>query len=1229
LIFQALILVIILKVKVSSKREDGMRKIGEIAQMRFLWLFLTAFLVFSLVGTGWCDEETEPCTVMYPDRETRLRWIKAYEDAPRAYIDEALELSIPLTGSYSLLSHLDYVPAERNQGACGNCWAWAGTGVMEVALDVEESIFDRLSVQYLNSCDGIGADYACCGGWLADLADFYTATGLVAVPWSNTNASWADGGRSCAHGSSLVSCASISTSPNYPIDFIDEQTITTHGVGQATAIANIKNVLHQNRAVWFGFFMPTKADGDNFKSFWNNQGETVIWNPDFSCGHTWSQGWGHAVLCVGYNDDDPNNRYWVIVNSWGTAGGGRPNGIFRLDMDMNYDCTFYDGALYYSFYWQTLDIDYGSIVQPKPDLVVLSMQTDPVEPDPGETVNVYVTVKNQGSANASNFQIDWYADRGIAPGPGEYGDLSHWVKSYLAPGATYTTPGMAYSGYSSPGIYDMAAQVDAGQHIDEADEDNNVLWPVPIWIGVCECDLNHDGRCDMQDWLLFGQDWGRTDCPMPSMTKAAKKVAPNNSPTGDPDQVVQEGATKHRLIRVQNSLPDGYQPGSTGQKGRPRRAVPSSNAEERNPVPSFAATPLWQGLERLSQADRDNATLQLEVSEDLAPSVLEECKAIERLWNSGNFAGAIEALRALEADGVAVAAAINWKTPRAVDGLEWWDDDVRIGARKYIYQKVLDFDAQTGNLFAVLKYYEGYEYYWSVNLSTDDGQTWQETYTWWSSQWIVDVDIAVMGSHLYVAYVDEVYPTRAKLRRFYTSNGASDTGYDHLTVFDKGTNLWEIALTSNVDSVLSSGLKDRIYYLAISNYNLYFYWGSGDGTTWTEQSTGINYAYYGLDACWNELYEKHPAYVSFVGFIIGQEEQDLTPLFVGRWDVSGWEAYQFSDEPPPGTNTAVAAYDDRAMVVFEAEYTNDSGVKYWVSYDAGDNWYWGNIGIPASAGNYFAGPDVAGRKGGGFAVVYAEEAGAFDPCWYRHRDYGTGPGTAPWSLPEQYNGLDILSLEDLAAEWVPPLPDNTYAHGSIYPASDAYAYFDRSDGIVDICECDLNHDGQCDMQDWLLFGRDWGRTDCPILLECVPDQEQLVDNYGYWFEEKVVRWQEFFPEGNWICRVGIEISRAGNPQGDVLVAIEEKGGTTVWSTIVPRASVPIGMSWVSVDVPNINVTSGGSYTLKVWSNGPSPDARNRYFWQSSDSDVYPGSSSVGTAADFTFRTHKGIPASSS
>jgi hypothetical protein len=48
--------------------------------------------------------------------------------------------------------------------------------------------------------------------------------------------------------------------------------------------------------------------------------------------------------------------------------------------------------------------------------------------------------------------------------------------------------------------------------------DNLDFKPFP-WLcaNICECDLNYDGRCDMQDWLLFGQDWGRTDCNDPGV----------------------------------------------------------------------------------------------------------------------------------------------------------------------------------------------------------------------------------------------------------------------------------------------------------------------------------------------------------------------------------------------------------------------------------------------------------------------------------------------------------------------------------------------------------------------------------------------------------------------------------------------------------------------------------------------------------------------------------------
>ncbi len=29
---------------------------------------------------------------------------------------------------------------------------------------------------------------------------------------------------------------------------------------------------------------------------------------------------------------------------------------------------------------------------------------------------------------------------------------------------------------------------------------------------ACECDLNGDGRCNMQDWVLFGRNWGFRGC---------------------------------------------------------------------------------------------------------------------------------------------------------------------------------------------------------------------------------------------------------------------------------------------------------------------------------------------------------------------------------------------------------------------------------------------------------------------------------------------------------------------------------------------------------------------------------------------------------------------------------------------------------------------------------------------------------------------------------------------
>jgi hypothetical protein len=345
---------------------------------------------------------------MRPSLEELHRWIEAYKSAPQAAIDPqiAAQLEISPTGSLSLLNYLQYTPHERDQGDyCGNCWVWAGTGIMEIGLCVEEEIKNRLSIQYLNSNfnGGSGSNWACCGGNLDEFANFYSGKGK-AIPWSNANAHWQDGGRTCEIGSTSVPASSITTTPSHVITTIQAQTVYNQGYGNAAAIANIKNVLNQNKAVAFGFLYPDDAEWNRFKDFWYTQPESAVYDPTFSNGKPLllDNPYAHMILCVGYNDNDPNNRYWIMLNSWGTTAL-RPNGLLRIEMDMNYDCYFtYEGNGNYAFYWETLDLDYGPNRAP----------TTPSTPS-GSTSGTsgvsysYTTYSNDPDGDKIKYTFDW------------------------------------------------------------------------------------------------------------------------------------------------------------------------------------------------------------------------------------------------------------------------------------------------------------------------------------------------------------------------------------------------------------------------------------------------------------------------------------------------------------------------------------------------------------------------------------------------------------------------------------------------------------------------------------------------------------------------------------------------------------------------------------------------------------------------------------------------------
>jgi C1A family cysteine protease len=350
-----------------------------------------SILIIGLSFTTTNDGFAQDHPFMQPSQEELSRWVTLYENAPDAQgTTSTPNTPYPLSysqtytqgNSFNLLNYLQYSPSERNQGSCENCWAWAGTAAMEIKLAHDKNIKDRLSVQYINS----NIPNHCCPGWINDLVDFYSGTS-EAVPWANNNAEWQDG--SCSCGNTIIPSSSIMMSPDYPISFIQAEKVPTQGVGKETAINNIKTVLNQGKAVWFCFFVPNSGVWSSFCSFWNSQPESAVWQPDTACGSNYdNSGCGHVVLCVGYDDSDPNNRYWIMLNSWGTTSM-RPNGLFRVNMDMNYDCQYPGFVRGYAFFFQTLNIVYGTT---NPNQNACSVWTDKHEYNYGELVTFHYSV---------------------------------------------------------------------------------------------------------------------------------------------------------------------------------------------------------------------------------------------------------------------------------------------------------------------------------------------------------------------------------------------------------------------------------------------------------------------------------------------------------------------------------------------------------------------------------------------------------------------------------------------------------------------------------------------------------------------------------------------------------------------------------------------------------------------------------------------------------------------
>jgi C1A family cysteine protease len=196
----------------------------------------------------------------------------------------------------SMPSSLDYrdsngVSAVKDQKKCGACWAFAMTGGLEsnAMLSGAASGSVSYSEQVLLSCGGVGT----CNGGTLD-ADFLQSTGLPPesyYPYTGTDGS----------------CASARAG-------WQNATYKIGDWGSVSASASsIKAALVKYGPLPTAFMV--YADFMNYKS------GVYSYVSGKKLG-------GHAVLIVGYNDDE---QYFIVKNSWGTGWG--EGGFFRISYD--------------------------------------------------------------------------------------------------------------------------------------------------------------------------------------------------------------------------------------------------------------------------------------------------------------------------------------------------------------------------------------------------------------------------------------------------------------------------------------------------------------------------------------------------------------------------------------------------------------------------------------------------------------------------------------------------------------------------------------------------------------------------------------------------------------------------------------------------------------------------------------------------------------------------------